>query len=123
MEYAIHITFDRRGRLPFHLHDASWDDTTARCLRVLSAFNLVCFCVVFDHLHVLLLVDRETAGRAAHALECSLGWAHKPDDCEPRTWWNPPRYTPIRDARHLRDTLAYILDNGVKSLDVAYPLP
>lgn len=122
MQHGFHITFDRRGHGPLHLNGASWDDTTARMLRVLAPWNLVAACVVHDHLHTLLLVDRETAGRASQALECSLGWSLRPTSSEAGTWWNPPRFTPIRDARHLTDTVRYILPNGVASVDDAVSL-
>jgi hypothetical protein len=106
------ITFDLRGRLPIARSPAEWDRATRTLLRVLARWALVAFCVVHDHLHVIVACDRAKAGRAAQAVEVALGWWRRSAGTPRRETWNPPRFTPVRDRRHLGDAARYVLANG-----------
>jgi hypothetical protein len=83
---------------------------------VLEPWNSLGFCFVFDHLHAAVATDRAGAGAAAHAIECSIGWFRRPAGSGPqRETWNPPRFKPMEDQRHVRNAVPYILRNGSKS--------
>jgi hypothetical protein len=110
-----HITFDLRGRAPLARTAEEWDLMVLVLWRVLEPWHNLCFCLVHDHLHVLVAVDRETAGRVAQAVECALGWRRRAKDTPRRELWNPPRFTPIRDRQHLGVTALYVLLNGSKA--------
>jgi hypothetical protein len=109
---ALHLTFDLQGRLPIARSPEEWERATRTLLRTAEKWNDLGSCVVHDHAHELLAADRETAGRAAQAIECALGWFRRSPGTPRRQTWNPPRLTVIRDRRHLRDTAAYVLCNG-----------
>ncbi|MBA2320677.1 MAG: hypothetical protein H0V89_05920 [Deltaproteobacteria bacterium] len=109
---AWHITFDLRGRLPIARTATEWDAFTRLLWRVLEPWKNLGFCLMHDHLHILAAVDRATAGRVAQAIECALGWLRRPKDHPRRSTWNPPRFTAMRDRRHLGTSAAYVMRNG-----------
>ncbi|MBA2320107.1 MAG: hypothetical protein H0V89_03030 [Deltaproteobacteria bacterium] len=107
-----HITFDLRGRLPVARTAAEWDTATRTLGRVLAPWQNAAHCLVHDHAHGLVAGDREAAGRAAHAVECAIGWWRRSKEAEQRTTWNPPRFKPIFDRKNLADATVYVLENG-----------
>jgi hypothetical protein len=109
---GCHVTFDLQGRLPIARDPAEWDRATRTLARVAAPWNDLGFCLVSDHTHLLLAVARALAGRAAQAVECALGWFRRPDGTPQRETWNPPRFTEVRDRRHLDTSAAYVLQNG-----------
>lgn len=107
-----HITFDLRGRLPIARGPAEWDRLVRLMWRVLAPWSNLGFCIMHDHLHVLVAVDRASAGRVAQAVECAIGWWRRPRDTARRTTWNSPRFSEVCDRRHLSTTAPYVLSNG-----------
>jgi hypothetical protein len=111
-ERGWHLTFDLRGRGPIARNAEEWDRMIRVLAAVLQAWNVLAFCMVHDHLHVLVAGDRERAGRAAHAVECALGAIRRGADTGRRELWNEPRFTVLRDRRHLIDATPHVLNNG-----------
>jgi hypothetical protein len=109
---AVHITFDLRGRLPIARTPAEWERICRTFSRVLAPWNPLGWSIVYDHAHVLVAVSREEAGRAAHAIECAVGWWRRGRDTPRRTTWNPPRFKAVLDRRELADKVPYVLRNG-----------
>jgi hypothetical protein len=114
--FAYHITFDLRGRAPIPRNSGHWARITRTLGRVLEPWENLAFSALHDHLHAALACDREGAGRAVHAVECSLGWFLRPAGSGPRrSTWNPARIKPIDDQRQLANTIPYILRNGYEA--------
>lgn len=79
--------------------------------------GLIAFCVVDTHLHALFVGDRGDVGEAMRRIELSchrrLGLRHRFDGA---------RIRPVRDQRHLRSVIPYILDQVVRHELVTDPL-
>lgn len=108
--------FGRRAPLGFHITLRPSDDggvarhaadlrVAARVLhQQLASRGLFAFRVADTHVHVLLLGDRRTAGRLAQRAQVALSWRLRL-----QARFEPARFKPIVDTRHLANALRYVL--------------
>jgi len=96
-----HLTFSSDGRLPLFP-----DETTRRaavhCLARAAGQEIALFCIVDDHLHLVVLAPRPRVGRLAQALAISLGRAAA-------TKLDPARIRPVDTRAHLQWLVRYVL--------------
>jgi REP element-mobilizing transposase RayT len=75
--------------------------------------DLVAFCVLHDHVHLLL--PHPPGLRVARAMSGYARWrAHHRGRCEP-VWQRQPDPSPIADQKHFRRTIRYIELNAVRA--------
>lgn len=98
---TFHLTFATRGRQPV-APDEGVRRALVRVLVRVAGPSLVLFCVVDDHVHVVVLCTREVAGRLAQALVLALRGASPV----------PVRaadITPVNSRPHMVELVRYVL--------------
>ncbi|MES2640320.1 MAG: hypothetical protein V4850_12580 [Myxococcota bacterium] len=98
---TFHLTFATRGRQPV-APDESIRRALVRVIVRVAGISLVLFCVVDDHVHVVVLCTREVAGRLAQSLVLALRGASPV----------PVRaadITPVNSRPHMVELLRYVL--------------
>jgi hypothetical protein len=100
------ITITSKGRLPLFPTEAERRRAVRTLARVAGQL-LAIFCIVDDHLHLVVVCSRPGAGRLAQAVERALGHlAASPFD--------PAHFEKVKDRRHLETLVGYVLGQPVR---------
>ncbi len=96
-----HLTFSSDGRLPL-FPDETTRRAAIRCLARTAGQEIALFCIVDDHLHLVLLAPRARVGRLAQALAVSLRTIAA-------TKLDPARISAVETRAHLQWLVRYVL--------------
>ncbi len=101
-----HLTFSTRGRVVLFADEAR-RRSAVRAIFAVVGDHLLLFCIVDDHVHVVVHGDRQRAGRLAQALLLSLRALGAPA-------LQAAHLRPVENRRHLQWLVRYCIDQPRK---------